>query len=74
MMVFVSGHDAVLYTPFRVGFPSTPEIVMRLGHALIPVPRSVVTRVVVPLKTWIDVKLPKREFHAGIASECPKRT
>ena len=69
MIVFVSGHDAVLYTPLRLGFPSTPEIVMRLGHALIPVPRSAVTIVVAPFATWIDVKLPKREFHAGIARE-----
>ena len=48
----------VLYTPLRLGFPSTPEIVMRLGQSLMPVPRSVVTIVVTLLTTLIDVNVP----------------
>ena len=48
------------YVPARVipQLSDTPEIVTRLGHSLIPVPRSVVPMVVTPFTTCIDVRLP----------------
>ena len=64
-VIVVVVHPDVLYTPLRPAFPSTPEIVIRLGQAGIPV----VVMVVVPPETVIPVKLPKRVFQAGIVRE-----
>ena len=70
-MVLESVQPVVLYTPFNVGFPNAPLIVIRLGQkfALVLGPLSAVVIVVIPFETVIPVRVPQTVFHCGKAND-----